>query len=119
MEFVLKLKSDFLKALAHPTRLRILEHLKSEEMSVGSMGATLGVEQSVLSKHLLLLKQAGVLVSRQQRTTVFYRIQDQAIYDMLTIVSKILRGRLVESRRLLGELGKPKMNGKSPQRMKV
>lgn len=105
MEFVLKLKADFLRALGHPSRLRIVDYLRKKEASVGSVGGALGIEQSVLSKHLLLLKQAGILASRQQGTTVYYRVQSDEIFDVLGGVSSILQGRLVETRRLLGELG--------------
>jgi DNA-binding transcriptional ArsR family regulator len=106
MDFVFKLKADFFKALGHPTRLRILEYLKGHEASVGAMVAKLGVEQSMLSKHLLLLKQAGVLASRQEGTTVFYRIEDKHAYAILGLASKILRSRLVKGRVLLLKLEK-------------
>ena len=49
---VFKIKADFLKALAHPARLAIIEYLKRGEASVGQMVKDLGLEQSGLSKHL-------------------------------------------------------------------
>lgn len=105
----MKLKADFLKALAHPTRLRIIEYLKKDESSVGTIGSALLIEQSVLSKHLLLLKQAGILTSRQQKTTVYYRVKGEEIFEILNSVSNILRDRLVLTRRMLGELGTAKL----------
>lgn len=105
-ELVFKIKADFLKALAHPVRLEIVEHLKSREASVGEMVRDLGVEQSSLSKHLALLRQAGILVSRQERVTVYYSIRDKDIFQILRPIAEILRKRLAESQAILAQLGK-------------
>jgi DNA-binding transcriptional ArsR family regulator len=51
-DMVFKIKADFLRALSHPVRLKIIEYLKTEEASVGKLGQELGVEQSSLSRHL-------------------------------------------------------------------
>lgn len=85
--FVFKIKADFLKALSHPARLKIIEHLKRGEKSVNEMVKALEMEQSGLSKHLAILKQAGILNSRQQKVTVYYSVRDKGIYDVLRHVS--------------------------------
>lgn len=103
---VFKIKADFLKCLAHPIRLAIIEHLKHGERSVGQMVQELGVEQSGLSKHLSLLRQAGILKSRQEKVTVYYSIRDKDIYHVLRPISEILRKKLEESQRVLSHLGK-------------
>ncbi|MBI4425863.1 MAG: winged helix-turn-helix transcriptional regulator [Elusimicrobia bacterium] len=105
-ELVFKIKADFLKCLAHPIRLTIIEHLKGGERSVGQMVSALGVGQSSLSKHLAVLRQAGILESRQERVTVFYSIRDRDIFNVLRPISEILRKRLQDSQRLLGQLGR-------------
>lgn len=105
-ELVFKIKSDFLKSLAHPIRLAVIERLKNGERSVGRMVAELGVEQSSLSKHLALLRQAGIVRARQEKVTVYYSIRDKEIFEVLRPISMILRKRLEESRRLLDELGR-------------
>ncbi|MDE2290870.1 MAG: winged helix-turn-helix transcriptional regulator [Elusimicrobia bacterium] len=106
-ELVFKIKSDFLKALAHPSRLAIIEHLKGGERSVGQMGSALGLEQSGLSKHLAVLRQAGILASRQEKVTVYYSLRDRDIFKVLRPIAEILRRRLEESRRVLDHLGRP------------
>lgn len=105
-ELVFKIKADFLKCLAHPTRLAVLEHLKRGEASVGSMVQALGVEQSSLSKHLALLRQAGILRSRQEKVTVYYSVDGRDIFRVLRPISEILRKKLEASNRLLSQLGK-------------
>lgn len=103
--FVFKIKADFLRALAHPMRLKIIEHLKSGQKSVGQMVKSLEVEQSSLSKHLAILKQAGILNSRQVKVTVYYSIRDKGIFDVLRPISLFLRKKLRESQDILSHLG--------------
>ena len=76
-EIVFTLKADFLKALAHPLRLAIIEHLKNGEKSVGQLVKALEMEQSGMSKHLAILRQVGILHSRQEKATVYYAIRDR------------------------------------------
>ncbi|MFA6092667.1 MAG: metalloregulator ArsR/SmtB family transcription factor [Elusimicrobiota bacterium] len=105
-ELVFKIKSDFLKSLAHPVRLEIIEYLKNREASVGEMVKAVGVEQSGLSKHLSVLRMAGILSSRQEKVTVFYSIRDRDIYQVLRPIAEILRKKLKESQDVLAQLGK-------------
>lgn len=103
---VFKIKADFLKSLAHPARLAVIEHLKKGESTVGQMVDGLGMEQSGLSKHLATLRQAGILTSRQEKAKVYYAIRDKDIFMVLRPIADILRKRLKESEFLLASLGK-------------
>jgi len=105
-ELVFKIKADFLKSMAHPVRLAIIEHLKDKEASVGQMAGALGVEQSSLSKHLALLRQAGIVTSRQEKVTVYYSIRDRDIFQMLRPIAEMLRKKLRESQKVLAQLGR-------------
>ncbi len=101
-----RIKAEFLKALAHPVRLAVVERLKAGEASVGRLVAELGVEQSSLSKHLAVLRQAGIVASRQERVTVYYSIRDRDVFEVLRPIARLLRKKLLESQRLLERLGK-------------
>jgi DNA-binding transcriptional ArsR family regulator len=105
-EIVFKLKSDFLKALAHPLRLAIIEQLKNGELSVGQLGNKLGVEQSSISKNLAILRQVGILQSRQEKVTVYYAVRDQDIFKVLRLVADILTKKLKESQAVLSHLAR-------------
>jgi len=105
-EIVFKLKSDLFKALAHPVRLAIIEQLKNGERSVGQIVTANGVEQSSISKNLAVLKNAGILSSRQEGVTVYYGVRDQDIFKILRVVSDILAAKHKESAKILAELGK-------------
>jgi DNA-binding transcriptional ArsR family regulator len=106
-ELVFKIKADFLKALAHPQRLAIIEYLKNQESSVGRMALALGLEQSSLSKHLAVLREAGIVRSRQEKVTVYYSIRDRAVYQVLRPISEMMRKKFSEGQRVLDQLGEP------------
>lgn len=101
-----RIKADFLRSLSHPSRLAIIEYLKSGEASVGQMVGDLGIEQSGLSKHLAVLRQSGILASRQEKSSVFYSVKDQDVFQVLRPIAVILRKKLEESGRILESLGK-------------
>ena len=105
-DMVYKVKADFLRALSHPVRLKIIETLKHGEKSVSAVVKQLGVEQSSLSRHLLALRDAGILKSRQERTTVYYGIRDHDIFQVLRPIAMMLRKKFKESERVLATLGK-------------
>lgn len=105
-ELVFKIKADFLKSLAHPIRLEVIEYLKNREASVGEMVKELGVEQSGLSKHLAVLRQAGILTSRQEKVTVYYSVRDRDIFHVLRPIAEILRKKLSETNEVLEHLGR-------------
>ncbi|OIO38236.1 MAG: hypothetical protein AUJ72_02820 [Candidatus Omnitrophica bacterium CG1_02_46_14] len=101
-----KVKADFLRALSHPLRLKIIEILKHGEKSVGTLVKQLGIQQSSLSRHLLALRDAGILKSRQERTTVFYSVQDHDVFHVLRPIAVMLRKKFKESESVLFNLSK-------------
>ena len=105
-DMVFKIKADFLKGLAHPIRLQVIEYLKKGEASVGKIVQALGVEQSNLSRHLATLRDLGILEARQEKTTVYYSIHDHDIFKVLRPIAELLKQRLKRSEKLLEHLGK-------------
>ena len=105
-DMVFKIKADFLKGLAHPIRLQVIEYLKKGEASVGKLVQALGVEQSNLSRHLATLRDLGILEARQEKTTVYYSIHDHDIFKVLRPIAELLKQKLKRSEKLLEQLGK-------------
>jgi len=103
-----KIKADFLKALSHPLRLQIIEFLKNGEKNVGNIIKALGIPQSSLSRHLTILREAGVLKSRQQGTVIYYNIEDHDIFHVLRPIAEMLRKKLKKTETVLNSLGKEK-----------
>jgi len=63
------------KALAHPSRLMILEALEGREMCVCELTELVGADQSTVSKHLAVLKQAGLVEDRKEGVMAFYKVR--------------------------------------------
>ena len=103
-----KIKADFLKALSHPLRLQAIEFLKNGEKNVGAIIKALGIPQSSLSRHLSILREAGVLKSRQQGTVIYYDIENHDIFHVLRPIAEMLRKKLKKTEAVLGSLGKEK-----------
>lgn len=103
-DMVFKIKADFLKALAHPVRLQVIEYLKDGEASVGKLVRALGIEQSSLSRHLGTLRDLGVLEARQEKTNVYYNLQDHDIFLILKPIAELLRKKLRRSEKILKSL---------------
>jgi len=107
-ELAYKIKADFLKTLAHPVRLQIIEFLKSGEKNVGAIVKILSIPQSSLSRHLFVLREGGILKSRQQGTAIYYNIEDHDIFQVLRPIAEMLRKKLKRTEVVLSSLGKGK-----------
>lgn len=95
-----ELQADICQLLANPKRLQILNLLKWGELSVGAMVQSLGVPKANLSQHLSLMRQRGILATRRQGTTIYYRLATPDITEACEIMREVLldtlstRGRL-------------------------
>jgi DNA-binding transcriptional ArsR family regulator len=97
-------KAGFFRALAHPTRIRILEALVRKELSVGEMQQQLGLEQSLVSQQLSILRAKSIVVARRTGTTVRYTVGDPLLAAFLDVARQIFNNHLVGTRTLLREL---------------
>jgi DNA-binding transcriptional ArsR family regulator len=79
-------QSDLLKALAHSTRLGILDILRDGEQCVCHMEATLGLRQANISQQLMILKQAGLLEARRDGLNLYYRVIKPEVFNILEAV---------------------------------
>lgn len=78
------------KALAHETRLRLVEILAREgEKCVCELVDRVGFDQSTISKHLSVLKAAGVVGSRKERLNVIYRLRTPCVYQFIKCVDQM------------------------------
>lgn len=105
-ELAYKIQADFIRALAHPVRLQIIELLKKGEQNVGSIVKVLGIQQSSLSRHLTILKESGILKARQQGLLIYYDIEDHEIFKVLKAARILLCKRLKRTEEALRSLEK-------------
>jgi ArsR family transcriptional regulator len=98
------LKAQLFRALGHPVRIRILELLLDGERTVGDLQAALSLDSSGTSQHLTALRQQGVLESRRAGTSVYYRIRDPRVTQLMAVAKQILTSALTDSHTLLADL---------------
>ena len=82
------------RALGDPLRVRILDLLREEELSVGAIAAHLGAGQQNISKHLAVLVDSGMLARRKSGTTVHYRIADALVFALCEQVCASLQAQI-------------------------
>ncbi len=77
----------WLKAIAHPARLQILDLLRGGEMCVCHIEAALNKRQAYVSQQLMALREAGLVESRKDGLRVYYALADARIDPLLTLMS--------------------------------
>jgi ArsR family transcriptional regulator len=95
-ERVRELAAEVLKILGHPLRLKIIECLRAGEQCVCEIVPAVGAEQSVVSKHLALLRQAGLLEARKEGPRVIYRVWDPEVFVLCDLAQEVVSRRLAE-----------------------
>jgi len=98
------LKADFFRVLGHPARVHLLQLLREGEQSVGALRDALELDSSGASQHLAALRAQGLVVSRKQGTSVYYRIKDPRTLELLELAKEIISGALEDNRALLDDL---------------
>lgn len=78
--------ADLLKALANPHRLQVLCVLGEGELSVGALNDRIKLSQSALSQHLAVLRADGLVYTRRQSQTIFYRIAPGPALDLIRVL---------------------------------
>ena len=81
--------ADQLALLSNANRLMVLCHLLEGEQSVGALQGQLALSHSALSQHLARLRDAGMVATRRERQTIFYRIADSRLHDMIDALYRI------------------------------
>lgn len=91
-------KADIFRALAHPTRIAIIEILRDEgEVPVGKVFDQLGLEQSNVSQHLAVLRAKHLVVTRKDGNHVYYSLRDRVIGEVLDLMRQFFQTHLTES----------------------
>jgi DNA-binding transcriptional ArsR family regulator len=95
------------QALAHPTRIAVLELLSDGELSAGALIEKLGMEQANVSQHLAVLRSKHIVSNRRAGNQVFYSVRDPIIIEVLKLMRTYFHAHLKESLGMLGEMEKP------------
>ena len=104
-------KARFFRALAHPTRIRILETLVRGDRSVQELHEALGLDQPAVSQQLAVLRNQGLVTSQKQGLSVRYELRDPAIEELLGAARKIFNNHLIDTGGMLRELQRESRKG--------
>jgi len=99
-----RFKADIFQALAHPTRIAIIELLANGELSAGELIAELGMEQANISQHLAVLRAKQLVVNRKVGNQVFYAVRDPIIIKVLALMRRYFQKNLKSALQLLNEI---------------
>jgi len=98
---LIDLESSYLKAMAQPTRLRILYFLKDGEKCACEIIPRMKEDQSNISRHLTHMKDMGILESRREGVSIYYKIKDKRIFNLLSLVDEMVKAGIKEKVQLI------------------
>jgi ArsR family transcriptional regulator len=91
-----KTQAKIMKALAHPTRLFIINELANKEKCVCELTNLIGADISTVSKHLSILKNAGIVDTNKKGTSIFYHLKMKCVLNFFVCINEILKNNIKE-----------------------
>ena len=89
-----EIRSKIIKAMAHPVRLMMIEFLKKGERSFSDIFDLFKLDKSTVSKHLLVLKESGIISSKKAGTDMIYRLDVPCVTDCFTCVTAVIKSNV-------------------------
>ena len=84
-------RAKIMKALGHPSRLFMVDELGKQERCVCELTEMVGADVSTISKHLSILKEAGVVDFEKRGTQMYYRLAAPCVLDFLSCLDSMVR----------------------------
>ena len=97
-------KASIFQALAHPTRIAIVEVLREGELPAGAIIERLGLEQANASQHLSVLRAKQIVSSRKEGNQVFYSVRDPLLIEVLDVMRRYFQAHVEEAMTMLKEI---------------
>lgn len=95
-------KATIIKAMAHPTRLLIIDALSKKEHCVCELTDMIGADTSTVSKHLTVLKNAGIVADEKRGQMVFYSLSMPCVLNFLMCVETVIMDNAKAQLALIG-----------------
>jgi ArsR family transcriptional regulator len=99
-----RFKAEIFHALAHPTRIAIVEALRDRERSAGQLIEQLGLEQANASQHFAILRARQIVTNRKEGNQVYYSLRDPALIEVLDILKRYFYSQLSQTKSMLEEI---------------
>lgn len=96
-----RFKAGIFQALAHPTRIAIVEHLRTGELTVSKLCEKVGAEQANISQHLAVLRNKHIVETRKEGNQIFYRLRSPLLGDVLEKMREYFLAHMNEAMELL------------------
>lgn len=97
----LEARARIIKAMAHPTRLFIIDELSQRERCVCQLTEMIGADISTVSKHLSLLKQAGLVEDEKRGLQVWYSLRVPCILKFFGCIEDVLKENMKQARKVI------------------
>ena len=94
-------RARIIKAMAHPTRLFIVDELSRDERCVCELTEMIGADISTVSKHLSILRDAGIVSDEKRGTQVFYSLRVPCVLDFFSCVESVIKSNTEEQMELV------------------
>jgi len=104
-------RARIVKAMAHPTRLFIVDVLSRKERCVCELKDMIGVDMSTVSKHLAILKNAGIVSDVKRGSQVFYNLRCPCVLNFFDCVESVIRSTAITQLDLTKCEGEHKIEG--------
>ena len=95
-------RAKIIKALGHPTRLFIVEELSRQSHCVCELTAMIGADTSTVSKHLSILKAAGIVQDEKRGMQVWYQLKVPCILNFFGCIEQVMKSKAKEQNSLIG-----------------
>ncbi len=102
-ESLRRAKAEVFQALAHPTRIAVVDALRDGELTAGRLAALLSLEQANLSQHLAVLRSKHVVVTRRAGNQIFYAVRDHVLFQILDLLRQYFQSHLSDTMALFDE----------------
>jgi ArsR family transcriptional regulator, arsenate/arsenite/antimonite-responsive transcriptional repressor len=89
-----EIRAKIIKAMAHPVRLMIIDVLKGDDCSFSKLFGIFKLDKSTVSKHLLVLKEAGIVSSRKEGMDMIYTLDVPCITDFFSCVTAVIEHKV-------------------------
>jgi ArsR family transcriptional regulator len=96
-----EIKAEICKTLAQPKRLMLIQELRKCEKSVSQLSSNLNISQPNVSQHLSILRKRGIVTTRRDGATVYYRLSSPRIGQACDLVHGFLTEQLENNRKLV------------------
>ncbi len=89
-----EIRAKIIKAMAHPVRLMVIEFLKNGDQSFSEIFDLFDLDKSTISKHLLVLKEAGIVSSRKDGSDMIYKLVVPCVTDFFSCVTAVIQSNV-------------------------